>query len=125
MRILALVFGILGTLSAGFLGLRWLSDAHKSQEIIASASRAGVDTSAISQMVAASYLLIVASAAGIAGSVLALKRKRAPAAGTLIVAAIAPTVLAPKALVFTFFLLVGGLLSLGVKPKPAPTPTPA
>ena len=118
MRIAAFILGILGGLAAAALGMTWLSDAAELQEQIAVAEAAGVSVGSI---VTAGWLLVLALGLGIAGGVLALLRKGRIAAPVLIVAAVAPAVFEPKSLVFSFLLIVAGLLALGATPKPVMT----
>ncbi|MCH9684484.1 MAG: hypothetical protein K0V04_23820 [Deltaproteobacteria bacterium] len=110
MHIAGLILGILGGLAAGALGMTWLSDVSSvDPEVAALADLSGITT--------AGYLLILALVLGITGGVLALRRKGRWAAALMIPAAVAPAIVEPSALVFTFLLLIGGLLSLGAKPR--------
>ena len=95
---------------------RKLADAAELQDQIAVAEAAGVSVGSI---VTAGWLLVLALGLGIAGGVLALLRKGRIAAPVLLVAAIAPAVFEPKSLVFSFLLIVAGLLALGATPRPA------
>jgi hypothetical protein len=119
MRITALVLGILGGLAAAALGMTWLSDANELKEGIAAAAAAGADTSEINKLIWASYLLIAGLAAGIAGGVMAMKRKNLPAAGILLAGAILPALLAPKSLVFTWILVLAAVFAFLAKPAGA------
>lgn len=56
---------------------------------------------------------------GIAGAVMTLKDKGKIGGMLMIVGAVAPAMFVPKSLVFTFILLLGGIVSLMAKPKPA------
>ncbi len=116
MRIAAFILAILGGLAAAALGMTWLSDAAELKEQIAVAEAAGVSVGSI---VTAGWLLVLALGLGIAGGVLSLMRKGRIAAPVLIVAAVAPAVFEPKSLVFSFLLIIAGLLALGATPKPA------
>jgi hypothetical protein len=117
MRIVGLVLGIIGGLLAGFLGMKWLSDAHQMREMIQLAKDLGVDMRELDKMVIAAYVLIAGMLMGIAGGVLAFKGKGRIAAMLMLVGALLPVVFAPKALAFTFLLLVGGALSMMARPK--------
>jgi len=117
MRIVGLILGILGGLAAGALGIKWLSDAHQMRELIGAAREFGVDTGELDKLIIAAYILLAAMVLGIIGGVLAFKGKGKIAAGLMLVGALLPVVFAPKALVFTFLLLVGGALSLLARPK--------
>jgi len=117
MRIVGLILGILGGLAAGALGMKWLSDAHQMRELIGAARGLGVDTGELDKLIIAAYILLAAMVLGIIGGVLAFKGKGKIAAGLMLVGALLPVVFAPKALVFTFLLVVGGGLSLLARPK--------
>jgi len=117
MRIVGLILGILGGLAAGALGMKWLSDAHQMRELIGAAREFGVDTGELDKLIIAAYILLAAMVMGIIGGVLAFKGKGKIAAGLMLVGALLPVVFAPKALVFTFLLLVGGAMSMLAKPK--------
>lgn len=114
MRIAAFILAILGGLAAAALGMTWLDDAAELQDQIAVAEAAGVSVGSI---VTAGWLLVVALGLGIAGGVLALLRKGRIAAPVLILAAVAPAVFEPKSLVFSFLLIIAGVLALGATPK--------
>jgi hypothetical protein len=117
MRIVRLVLGVIGGLLAGMLGLIWIRDASRMRELVDSARSLGVDTGEVDKLVIAAYILLAAMVVGVVAGVLAFKGKGKVAAPLMIVGAIAPALLAPKALVFTFILLLGGLLSFAAKPK--------
>jgi hypothetical protein len=117
MRIVGLLLGILGGLLAGFLGMKWLSDAHQMREMIQLAKDLGVDMRELDKLVVAAYVLIATMLMGIAGGVLAFKGKGRIAALLMLVGALLPVVFAPKVLAFTFLLLVGGALSMMARPK--------
>lgn len=114
MRIASFILAILGGLAAAALGMTWLSDAADLQNDPQLAAAAG---DSLGGIVTAGYLLMVALGLGIAGGVLALLRRGRIAAAVLVVSAIAPAVFEPKSLVFSFLLIVAGLLALGIKPK--------
>lgn len=117
MRIAGLVLGIIGGLLAGMLGLIWMRDASRMRELVDAAKNLGVDTGEVDKLIVAAYILIAVMIVGIVAGVLAFKGKGKIAAPLMILGAIAPAVFAPKALVFTFILLLGGLLSFAAKPK--------
>lgn len=117
MRITGLILGVIGGLLAGTLGLTWMQDANRMRELIAAARNLGVDTGEVDKLIIAAYILLAAMVVGIVAGVLAFKGKGKIAAPLMILGAIAPALFAPKALVFTFILLLGGLLSFAAKPK--------
>jgi hypothetical protein len=119
MRFAAFIFAIVGGLAAAALGMTWLADAAILDGQHELAEAAGVSLDGI---ITAGYLLIAALALGIGGGILALMRKGKIAAAVLIGAAVAPAIFEPKSLVFSFLLIVAGLLAVAVKPKPALVP---
>lgn len=116
MRIAGLILGILGGLAAGFLGMKWLSDANATRELITAARNLGVDMSELDSTVNAAYILLGSAVLGIVGGVMAFKGKGKIAGALMLVGAIAPAIFAPKALVFTCILLIGGIVSFFAKP---------
>lgn len=117
MRIAGLILGIVGGLAAALLGIKWLSDASSMRELIGAVRNAGVDTSEIDKLVTSAYILLASGVLGFVGGGLAFTRRGKIAAAVMVIGAVAPAVFAPKSLVFTFLLLVGGLVSLLVKSK--------
>ena len=117
MRKAGLILGILGAIAAGFLGMKWLSDANSMKELIGFARNVGVDTSELDRLVMAAYMLLGSAVLGIIGGVMAYQGKGKIAGILMLIGAIAPAILAPRALVFTCILLVGGLVSFMAKPK--------
>lgn len=119
MRIAALILGILGGLAAGALGMTWISDYNKTKALIESVGALGADLSEIQGMVTAAYIMLAGMLGGIAGGILTWKGKGKIAGPIMVVLAILPAFFAGKALVFTFLLLVGGVLAVVSKPKVA------
>ena len=117
MRIVGLTLGIIGGLLAGMLGMIWMRDASRMRELVDAARNLGVDTGEVDKLIIAAYILLAVMVVGIVAGVLAFKGKGKIAAPLMILGALAPVVFAPKALVFTFILLLGGLLSFAAKPK--------
>ena len=117
MRIAGLILGIIGGLLAGMLGMTWMRDANRMRELIETAKSLGVDTGEVDKLVIAAYILLAVMVVGIVAGVLAFRGKGKIAAPLMILGAVAPALFAPKALVFTFILLLGGLLSFAAKPK--------
>ncbi|MBK6917319.1 MAG: hypothetical protein IPH07_07965 [Deltaproteobacteria bacterium] len=117
MRIAGFIIAILGALAAGLLGAAWLTDAAEQSARITQAKALGVDTGALDSIVTAAYVLVLSLGLGIAGGVFTLRGKGRIAALVLIAAGVAPALFAAKALVFTWLLVLAGLLSLGVKPR--------
>ena len=117
MRIAGLILGIIGGLLAGMLGITWMRDANRMRELIETAKSLGVDTGEVDKLVIVAYILLAVMIVGIVAGVLAFRGKGKIAAPLMILGAVAPALFAPKALVFTFILLLGGLLSFAAKPK--------
>ena len=112
-----MILGVIGGIIAGGLGIKWLSDANEMKGLIDLAREAGADTGEIDRLVIAAYLLIAAMVIGIVGGILTFKGNGKIAGALMIIGAIAPVILAPKALVFTCILLAGGIVSLMAKPE--------
>lgn len=119
MRILGLILGILGGLIAGFLGMKWMGDADSLKASIEAARKLGANMADLDKMVTASYILIGAMVAGIVGGILAMMGKGKIAALLMLAGAILPAIWAPKSLVFTCILLLGGIVSFFAKPRQA------
>jgi hypothetical protein len=117
MRIAGLILGILGGLAAGFLGMKWLSDANSMKEMVGAARNLGIDMSELDKTITAAYILLGSAVLGIVGGVMAFKGKGKIAGLLMLIGALAPAIFAPKALVFTIILLVGGLVSFMAKPN--------
>jgi hypothetical protein len=118
MRIAVLVLAVLGSMSAGFLGVKWVSDAGKYRDLIKTAEKLGVAPDAVRQagrLETAGYLLMLAAPVGLAGGAASMLGRKRVAAGLLIGAAVVPCLFAAKALLFTFLLLVAAGLALAVK----------
>ena len=124
MRVAVLVLAVVGGLAAGFLGLRWVSDAGEARALLKTMEVLGVAKEALAEVRAhetAGYLLIVSMLAAFGAAVASWRGMNKVAGGVLIGAALVPAVFAAKSLVFTIFLLVAGGLSFAVKPG-APSP---
>lgn len=119
MRIAGLILGILGGLAAGFLGMKWMGDADSLKASIEAARKLGANMAELDKMVMASYMLIGAMVAGIVGGILAMMGKGKIAALLMLAGAILPAIWAPKSLVFTCILLLGGIVSFFAKPRQA------
>jgi hypothetical protein len=117
MRILGLILGILGGLAAGYLGMKWMGDANSLKASIDAARKMGVNMAELDKMATASYMLIGAAVAGIVGGILAMMGKGKIAALLMLAGVIVPAIWAPKSLVFTCLLLIGGIVCFFVKPR--------
>jgi hypothetical protein len=119
MRILGLILGILGGLLAGRFGWKWLDDANHAKAIMDAARNLNVSTAQLDKAVTAAYMLIGSMGAGILGGILAMMGKGKIAALLMLAGVIVPAIWAPQSLVFTFLLLIGGIVCFFVKPKQA------
>jgi hypothetical protein len=66
----------------------------------------------------ASYVMIVLGLAAIVASFLVLKKAK-PSGAIMIAAAVIPAFFAPSTLIFSFLLIIAGILALVAKPKVA------
>jgi len=117
MRILGLILGILGGLAAGFLGMKWLGDVNHLKAQIELLRSAGGSMAELDKMVTAAYMLIGAMGAGIVGGILAMMGKGKIAALLMLAGAIVPAIWAPKSLIFTCLLVIGGIVSFFARPR--------
>ncbi len=117
MRILGLILGILGGLLAGCLGWKWLDDANHAKAMLDVARSAGVNMAELDKTVMAGRMLIGSALAGIVGGILALMGKGKIAALLMLAGAIVPAIWAPKSLIFSFLLIIGGIVCFFVKPR--------
>ena len=124
MRILGLILGILGGLLAGCLGWKWLDDANHVKAMMDVARSAGANMAELDKTVMAGRMLIGSMAAGIVGGILAMMGKGKIAALLMLAGAIVPAIWAPKSLIFTCLLVIGGIVSFFAKPRQPPATNP-
>lgn len=117
MRILGLILGILGGVGAGLLGMKWMGDADSLKASIEAARKLGANMAELDKLATASYMLIGAMVAGIIGGILAMMGKGKIAALLMLAGAILPAIWAPRSLVGTFLLVIGGIVCFFVKPR--------
>jgi hypothetical protein len=117
MRTGAVILGVLGSLTAVLLGIKWLSDANEMKATLESLQASGADLSQINGLINAAYCLIGALVLGIAGVVVTLKKDGKLGGALMLVGAVLPAIFTAKALLGTFLLLVGGVLALLSKPR--------
>jgi hypothetical protein len=126
MKIAALVVGLIGALMTLGLGSKWVSDYDKNKDLIESlqkisAAAGGEAQSAMSELNKtknAGYLMVVFGLVAAVAAALVFKIAK-PSGAIMIAAALIPAALAPKSLVFSFFLIIAGVLALMAKPKTA------
>jgi hypothetical protein len=117
MKVAALIVGLIGALMTAGLGSKWVSDYNDNKRVIESLSGGdGALLQEVNRTKNAGYLMIVFGIAAIAAAGLVFKKAKISGA-VMVAAAVIPAFLAPKALVFTFFLLIAGVLALAAKPK--------
>jgi len=131
MRYAVLILGILGALGSGFLGYKWWSDAHSAGvqaqmdtiRALGSPELAQQTQAKMDQLVRASYFLMAGLPLGIVGGVLAMRRQGWIAGLLMLIPVALATAFAQNAgvLIFTFPLVIGGLLAFFVWPKRAAT----
>jgi len=138
LRVLVLVFALLGAVAAGILGFKWYSDANDPmRKTLIDAARKELDNAEktgirgvkaeeakaamakFDNAVKASYILMAGFPVGIAAGLLAFLRISPLIAAVLMLAAmVGPAILAPPSLIFTSPFLVGAVLAFLVKSKP-------
>jgi len=132
MRYLVLTLGIIGGLVAAALGMNWIGQYNDLQALmtrpdVAAVVEGGGMQSQIADaadLMRASYVLVVGLFLGIGGALMAVRHRGKVAAGLLLVAPAVAAVLAPKTLVASCLLVLGGVLALTIKPSAA-SATPA
>jgi hypothetical protein len=130
MKIAVMILGILGALAVGGLGAKWVSDYEKNKETIVAMTKlahsfGGGKTTDVDDAIkgvertkTAGYIMIVGGLLALAAAIAVGKLGKISAA-VMLVAAIAPAVLAPLSLVASFLLILAGILAFFVKTKPA------
>ena len=116
LRISIIVLALLGALASGAVGVKWISDANESAAQIETLQAMGMDTSELDQILNGAYMLLGSMVLGFAGAVVAFRRKLVPTSALLILAGVAPALFTAKVLIFTWMLILGGLLALRLKP---------
>ena len=99
--------------------MKWMGDANSLKTSIDAARKLGVNMAELDKLVTAGYILMGSMVAGIVGGILAMMGREKIAALLMLAGVIVPAILAPKSLVFTGLLLIGGIVCFFVKPKQA------
>ena len=114
LRTIALLVGAIGGSLCGALGLEWMRDLGHQQAIGQDPLRVQI----------AAYALMLALIGGVAGGFLALGNRGRSAAAIFLAAGIVPGLIDARAFVVTCVLVLGGILSLELRPDlPARYPT--
>ena len=124
MKVAALIVGLLGALITTGLGIKWMSDYQDNKATIESLAKmggalGGAGGEAMAQLESmhrASYAMVALGLLAIAASVMVFKKSK-PSGAVLIAAAVIPAVFAPSTLIFSFLLVIAGILALAAKPK--------
>lgn len=128
MKIAALIIGILGSLAILGLGAKWVSDYNKYEKSIAAIEKMSTELggseeiaasmSQVKKLHTAGMLMVVMGFLALIASVLVFKM--AKLSGIVMLAAVViPAIFAPKSLVFSFLLIIAGVMALLAKPKVA------
>lgn len=118
MRYAVLALGILGGLAAAALGAKWIADYNKYQATVENLQSLGADLSQLTGLVRAGYALVLSLVLGLAGGILAFRRKGRLAAALMLAGPVIAGIFVPRSLAFTSLLIIGGLLALAIKPSP-------
>ena len=120
MKIAIFILGVLGAVITFFLGATWVSDWYDNQALIESMGKMGdqLGSSEMADKVAqletirnAGFLLIGGAVLGLVGALVSFKKTKL-AGILLLVGALVPGVLAPKALAMTSVQIVAGVLAM-------------
>ncbi len=131
MRVAVLILAILGSLSAGFLGYRWKTDADTVMPTIEAVRALAADDPTaqakiqeVDRLVIATWCLLGAVGVGLVAGFVGFYGQGLIAAALLAAAVIVPAIFEPRTLVFTSPLALAAILALFIrKPRPAPSPT--
>lgn len=117
MKIATMILGILGGVAAAGLGFKWMSDINANAAILQMAEAMAGNSAEVSQfksLQTAAYLLIGFGVLSIIAAIMVGKLKKI-SAGILVIAAVVPAIFAPQSLIFTFLLIIAGILAFFVK----------
>lgn len=107
MKTASLILGVFGGLIAGALGMKWLSDFGQLNEM-----QRAMGGEQLQAMGTAGLLMILSLVSGIAGGILAFKRRLAAGGLLMVAGGILPLFFAKQAIVFLLPLLAGGAVAL-------------
>ncbi len=123
MRVAFSIIVIIGALLTAALGIIWISDYNDNKELIASVQQTsdelGLDNPELQKLkglVTAAYVML--ACAVVAFITVFLRGKLGKFTGIILLAAgILPAVFETDSLMFTFLIILGGILSFFIKPK--------
>jgi hypothetical protein len=124
MKIATIIIVIIGVLATAGLGVYWVTDYNSAKEDIATLSKLDMGDEVQSLLDDAEkqknsgYALMIGAALSLVAVLLIGKLKKISAI-LILIAAIAPAIIYPNALIATFLLIIGGILAFFVKPKVA------
>jgi hypothetical protein len=129
MKIAALIFGLLGVVGSGFLGVKWTGEGKDPEKLealkklneIAQDAKVAADLKEIDMRVKTCYVLIGGAVAGLLGVVLMLMDKGKVAALLFLVGFGASVAIYknPVIVIFTFGLALAAVFAFLAKPKMA------
>ena len=113
MKATIVILGILGAFAAGGLGMKWLGDFGQLGELerFALQSQLAAQGDSLDGMITASFILLGAFFAGLAGAYMAVRNKFPLAGGLLLGAGILPVLFSGKTAIFTSLLIVAGVIA--------------
>ena len=117
MKNAVMILGILGALTAGGLGMNWMSDIGSMTEQQKALAQLSGQGEQMSKLATASFILVAGFFAGLAGAFLARKDNFMGAGIVLLVAGVLPLLFAPQAFLFTVLLIAGGVVAFVIHTK--------
>jgi hypothetical protein len=135
MRIVVLLLGLLGSVTAGFLGFKWKSDAAKPEqtekvELVRAIAALGQDPKVKEELdkydriIKAAYALLASFPLGIIGAIVAYTGRGIIGGVTMLPAPVVAAVLQTNTLVFSSPLVLAGLLAFTIRPRKPKAPAP-
>src|SRR5262245_52077809 len=124
MRLAVLLLGLIGSVAAGTLAVWWYVDMNTPEGHLLEALRQRahlLDARAVQELhawdrhVIAIWFLFAGIPLGVAGAILGYKGRGFLAAALMFLAVLGPAILDVRSLIFTFILIVSGILCLFVK----------
>jgi len=129
MRYVVLIFGLVGAVGSGFIGYQWMDGFNHEKvdmaEIRPLAHTGFFKSEALGKIAEfdrrakAWPFLLTGAVLGLLGCLLAFERRRFSGSALLLCAALGPVVFNPPVAIFTFGLVLAGLLALFIRPLSA------